>query len=197
MVFLDQTIAGVDTTSVTSDHFQSSFDICEYLFGLGHRYIGFIKDTGFGITAVDERYKGYEQALFQKKISLRSELVLTIDGSKNIIEQAGKFLTGYNPMSAVIVSCKNSNMPYIFEAVKRYKIKVPSDMSIIVYDNEWEPYKSFLPFVPHYIDQCPQLLGRAAAQMVIDLINKRPLTSRVNIVRSKLREGGSISKIQS
>ncbi|MCL2369938.1 MAG: GntR family transcriptional regulator [Firmicutes bacterium] len=195
MVFLDRIISGVEVTSITSDHFQSSFDAFNYLSEYGHRYIGFIRDTHHDINLLEQRYKGYEQAMIEKKISLRHDLILTIENDKDITKQFGDFLTKSKYMTAVIISCSSFHMPHLFEAVTKYNIRVPDDISIIVYDNEWFAYKNFLPFTPHYIDQRPQSLGHAAAQTVVDIINSRPPSFRNNTVSCKLIEGNSVKKI--
>jgi len=195
MVFLDKIISGVEVISVTSNHYQSSFNAYNYLSDRGHRYIGFVRDSGHNINLLEQRYKGYEQAMIEKKISLRHELVLTIENNGDITKQIGEFLTGSKYMTSVIVSCNSTNMPRLFEAVKQYNIKVPEDISIIVYDDEWTKYKSFLPFVPHYIDQRPASLGHTAAQTVVDLISNRPPTFKTNNVNCKFVEGNSVKKL--
>jgi len=197
MVFLDKNISGIDALSVTSAHRQSGFDALNYLTERGHRYIGFIKDTDSDIDSLEQRYKGYEQALIAGKMSIRPDHVLTLGSSDdNVITQISGFLKAAKYMTAVIVSCKNSNIPYLFEAIEKNNIRVPQDLSVIVYDNDWEAYKNFLPFVPHYIKQFPKNIGKTAAKIVIDIISKRPPAIRIYTVECELVEGTSVLDIR-
>ncbi len=120
--------------SINMDDGAAAREMTEYLIGMGHRRIAFIK--GHPEHSVSEkRYNGYVQAMKNAGIALSEELVEQgrFSWSSGLVA-AEKLLDLPEPPSAVFAS--NDDMAAaVIAAAYRRNIHVPGDMSVVGFDN--------------------------------------------------------------
>lgn len=130
-VFLDFYSARSDVETVIADNFFGSYTITNYLFGLGHRKIGFIGSIG-STSSIQDRYLGYYKAHIENRIRLNQSW---------IIEDRRPDGTAYTEFSlpnelptAFVCNCDEAAYT-LLNQLKSKGIRVPDDISVVGYDN--------------------------------------------------------------
>lgn len=176
----DKSVLTKDVNYVSIDDEDASFRMVDYLCSLGHRRIAIIRpwwgDRGIGRT----RYNGYVRALKKHGIEVEPELVLDMRSdieaftpengyavTKELLE-SGKEFTALFTMSdtTAIGACKA-----ILEAGRR----VPEDYSVVGFDGI-DMAKFYHPSITT-VCQPKEEMARASIQMLMDLIEERPVAS--------------------
>ena len=119
---------------VTATDKQGAFEMTNYLIGLGHHRIGFIRGP-LDQRAGHDRFEGYKNALSEAGIMLDKDIVSNGDDHFKTGFQATQDLLDSDPMLTAIF-CNNDEMAAgsissVFEA----GMNVPEDMSIAGFDD--------------------------------------------------------------
>ena len=119
---------------VKMDNVMAAKEITEYLIGLGHKDIGFIKGPPRH-TSTGQRYKGFQEALSVHGISLNEDWVADGDFTfKSGVEAASKILSGENIPSAIFAS--NDDMAAgVVSVAGRNGLAVPDQLSVAGFDD--------------------------------------------------------------
>lgn len=127
-----QEIEGV--SCVKMDNVQAAKEITEYLIGLGHKDIGFIKGPPRHSSS-ERRFTGYKDALAAHGIALNPNWIAEGDFSfKSGVEAAMQVLGEGTRPSAVFAS--NDDMAAgVVSVAGRKGISVPDDLSVVGFDD--------------------------------------------------------------
>jgi LacI family transcriptional regulator len=142
-------------------------EVVRYLYGLGHRRIGFVQGLLEKQGAFD-RYKGYRRGLMSVGIEVDEALVFAgnwdMAGGKAAAEQ---FLMLPSPPTAIIAS--NDLMAFgVMQAVEQWGLKIPDDVSVVGFD---DITSAMLTQPPLTSVRAPMTeIGRKAGEYMVQLL---------------------------
>lgn len=157
-----------------------------HLKALGHRSIAYLykddNDYGFSVRALQE----YRAACQRHNLTPRLQpCALSPEGGEAAM---GALLAQHSDVSAAIIW---SDIPTrgAVQAVQAAGRRIPEDFSIIC--QEHSIISDLASFVPAIIDIRAGEMAAQAAQMMIDLLEEKPLSRREVLIPPKLIPGGS------
>jgi DNA-binding LacI/PurR family transcriptional regulator len=135
VVVIDEPIAdapGVHT--VVMDDYAGGYQATSYLVALGHRQIAFVSGPA-ELASVQERRRGYEDALRKGGIDPAQQLVL----AGHFTEQFGmsalpRLLAGPQPPTAAFVASDYIALGML-SAAETHGVRVPGDLSVVGFDD--------------------------------------------------------------
>jgi LacI family transcriptional regulator len=186
IIAVDPHIVNPNYPSVRGTNYQGASDVMEYLFRLGHRRIGFINGRP-EIASSRRRLKAYQDALLNVGIELDETLIAPGDFSTTTgYKCALQLLSLANPPTAIFAANDQSAIG-VYQAAEELGIRIPDDLSVVGFDNIVESKYLGLATVDQFLAD----MGYVAIQMLIKLINKKPLDVQVHKVPTKLIERSS------
>ncbi|MBC1793718.1 LacI family DNA-binding transcriptional regulator [Listeria booriae] len=168
-VLIDIPIENSTTGFVTSDQEDSVKTAIKYLSRLGHRKIAFM--NGHKHAYVSEiRFKAYQEALSEIGIDYDEKLLCYGDfEEEKAYQTALNFLLATQGVSAIF--CASDIMALgVLQAARELQISVPAELSIIGFDNIL--LTRYVSPSLSTVAQNPFELGKAAAQLVLEIINE-------------------------
>lgn len=165
----------------------------EVLLDAGHRRIAFIngKLEGRGSWASSQRLAGYREALDMAGIEADPTLVRHGTWQPDSGYAIAKELLGL-PEPPTALFCGNDRMAFgAYEAVRELGLKVPSDVSVVGYDNQ--PLSGFM-FPPlTTVDLPHEEIGRVAGELLQQQIADQPLPPLPVLVRGRVVSRASVA----
>ncbi len=101
LVLIDRYLKGIETSAVYSDNLQAGYDLTTLLLSKKHRKIGVISAPNFNTVSVEERIKGYENALTEAGVPIDRSLWFTEILVDNPVERATAFLQANPDMTGL------------------------------------------------------------------------------------------------
>jgi len=181
IVSIDPLMSNPNYPSVHATNYQGAIDAMNYLFGLGHKRIGFIGGRA-ELESSNRRLLGYREALENAGIPVDEQLI----ASGNYTTEAGakcaqELLSLDHPPTAIFASNDQSAMG-VFEIAQEMGLRIPDDLSVVGFDNIMESKYMGLTTVDQFIAE----MGFVATQMLIKLINGEPLDSQTYKMQTQL-----------
>ncbi len=135
IVFVDRRINGIQASVIQSNNFESSYQATKYLLELGHKNIGVIATDHY--STVLERIDGYKQALSDYHIPFQSEMLqyAAMNDTQHVAAITDQFLN-QNPKATAIYLLNNSLCTGVLLELKKQNLKIPNDISLLVWDDE-------------------------------------------------------------
>lgn len=188
LVVIGQKIAGLATPNVTTDNQKGAFEAVSYLVSTGLKRIAFIFGLHESVTAVEDRFKGYREALAIHGIPFDDSLVVrNVSGfnDENAIEQ---LLNQNVPFDAIFAA----NDLIAFSCIKQLRsrgYRIPEDISVMGYDmtpfsQMWYPSLST-------VNSHLELLGQEAVKAILRIIYTGKNTPYERILNAELHLGGT------
>lgn len=176
VVFVDRTLRDFDVSAVTSDHIAISQRAVQMLFDRGCKQVGFISRPPEYSTSIARRITGYEKAHIanDRTIHLRSRLYLPRD-EDNQLACILKFLE-QNPDMDGLLTYGSSVGFHVYRAIAKAGIRVPEQLQVVFFDDEYAEFCDLLPFAPTCIVQRSEEIGAKAAQLVLQYIQSKQVT---------------------
>jgi LacI family transcriptional regulator len=187
VVAVDPHYGNNEYPSVISTNKEGAMEAMNYLIELGHRRIGFISGR-FDLMSADRRLRGYRESLAHAGIPIDPDLIVQGDFTAGAgLKCARQLLSLPNPPTAIFAANDQSALG-TYQAAQEVGLSIPSDLSIIGFDNIPEAAQSEPGLTT--VDQSIQEMGKIAVQMLIKLIqgesleNKTIKTSTSLVIRS-------------
>lgn len=181
IVAVDPHIVNPNYPSVQGTNYQGAQDVMDYLIGLGHRRIAFISGRPEIGSAV-RRLQGYRDSLIKAGIEVDESLIVPGDFTQKAgYNNTCQLLQMKNPPTAIFASNDQSAFGVI-QAAEEMGLRVPSDLSVVGFDNISETKYLGLTTVDQFLEE----MGYVAMQMLIKLINGEPLEVDVYKMKTKL-----------
>lgn len=193
-VLIDRYLPGFETHCVCSDNWMSAQMAVNHLWELGHRDIAICSDIPASTITVDERIRGYMEALKQKGSMINPALIMSdfqaVDHTRPV-ETHPLFEYIRSSAATAFITLNLRLGTYVADVMCKSGIDVPSDISIITYDNPSSAMDGTSAFT--HIDQHEELIGAKAAELLLQLLSgKAKLPEPVKrIVKSSLVIGNS------
>ena len=169
LIFFDRKKEMKNVSSVTIDDYEASYQTTLHLIEQGCDKIAFFSGDR-SIEIYKERFRGYKQALLDNNIPINDEYILTIKSNVPEGQEATeKLLTLKNPPNAIFSTSDFAALGAI-QKLKESGFKIPEDVCVFGFGNE--PFTKFMELTISTIDQSPLEMGKMAAQVFLDKINK-------------------------
>lgn len=211
-VVIDRKLEGINVPSVVSNNFQGAYEATSHLLDQGHRNVAFVCASIKEAESVVHRYRGYCQALLDRKVPLRTEWVVE-EGTDALIKlhyepavHPDKFLERAAASVEKLIALPEETRPTAIFAVNDFSamfiqkaaiqrgLSVPGELSIVGFDNQ--PFTAYLEVPLTTIEQPFFEMGRAAASMLLhgeaEQVWREP--SRVLDVKLVVRESTTAPK---
>ena len=141
----------------------------EHLIEMGHSRIACIQGIN-GISANNDRVKGYHDALIKNGISKYDTLVLGYDfGEENGFIQTQKLLTLPDRPTAIFALSNLISLGSL-RALKMSGLSVPDDVSIVSFDEQ--PYSAFLACPMTTVEQPREAIGKFAIDILLKIVDQ-------------------------
>lgn len=167
IVFVDRNIPGINRDVIQSENFDASYKATKYLMDMGHRKIGIIATSNF--STVQERIKGYKAAFADAGIKYDESLISSVDelSDKMSRKVCHEFLEEHPDITALYI-LNNSLCSGVLLDLKERKMKIPQDISLLVWDDE--EYNELLDITT--IEQPITEIGKQATRRLFELIGE-------------------------
>ena len=167
IVFVDRNIPGINRDVIQSENFDASYKATKYLMDMGHRKIGIIATSNF--STVQERIKGYKAAFANAGIEYDESLIASVDelSDKMSRKVCHEFLEEHPDITALYI-LNNSLCSGVLLDLKERQMKIPQDISVLVWDDE--EYNELLDITT--IEQPITEIGKQATRRLFELIGE-------------------------
>ena len=167
IVFVDRNIPGINRDVIQSENFDASYKATKYLMDMGHRKIGIIATSNF--STVQERIKGYKAAFANAGIEYDESLIASVDelSDKMSRKVCHEFLEEHPDITALYI-LNNSLCSGVLLDLKERQMKIPQDISLLVWDDEG--YNELLDITT--IEQPITEIGKQATRRLFELIGE-------------------------
>jgi LacI family transcriptional regulator, galactose operon repressor len=182
VVQLARKVPGFSSDLVELDDRGAAYEGVTHLVRLGYRRIGFIGGLP-GASTSRKRVDGYKAAL--RDARLRLEPALVVDGDFRVESgyRQGLQLLKSRP-DAVFIANYLMTVGFM-EALRQYRLRCPEDVALVTCD-DYPWMDSFSPRLTT-IDFPKRELGAAAAQLLVERIEKKRARTRSIVLKNALR----------
>ena len=184
LVLIDKYLRNMDCSYVVSDNIESSFKMTESLIKSGHKKIAVV--TGLDCSSFEDRLTGYIEALKKYSISFDPDFVLEYDARRidaGDIEMIVNFLSKKKSFSAIYAFNSTLSKGVIL-ALEKLGRKIPGDITLVSYDNHLLPHSAETKLIR--VNQPENMMGKKAAELIIQLIEKRSRKPEKIILKSEI-----------
>jgi LacI family transcriptional regulator len=122
------------TPSIGIDEYQAAHEMTDYLIGLGHRRIGFVKGIPTHI-ATHARLDGYRAALAGAGIPFEEELCAQGMFSYQSGLAAGEYLLSLKRRPTAIFAGNDDMAAGVLAVSQRFQLKIPGELSLVGFDD--------------------------------------------------------------
>jgi LacI family transcriptional regulator len=139
VVLVDRKLSGIDAVSVTIDNRLGAFEGVSHLIRHGYRRIGIIKGLP-GISALEDRFLGYKEALDAAGIPLDDNLVRYGELDARVSREVTLALLEMKDRpDSLFITCESMIVGTI-QAIKEKNLRIPDDIGILGFDDPlWAP----------------------------------------------------------
>lgn len=155
---------------VKIDERAAARELTEYLIGLGHRRIAFVRGKE-DQNATSERYAGYSEALAAAGIALDDRLVAPGDFNFEAGLDAGHALLERDARPTAVFAANDDMAAGVLMAAHRMGLEIPRDVSIVGFDDS-EIAEKMWPALTT-VRQPLLELGHSATRQLIDAASRR------------------------
>ena len=172
LIFFDRkaNIEGVST--VTINDFQGAYDATKHLISQGCKRIAHLSNNRL-IEIFRDRYLGYKQAIMDSGLEFDETIVIeTISKVEEGRKTTKILLEMDNPPDAIFSSSDFTALGAIQE-IKAHGLKIPENICVAGFANE--PFTKFMELGITSVDQSPLEMGKMAAKVFIEQIDKKEI----------------------
>ncbi|WP_079910977.1 LacI family DNA-binding transcriptional regulator [Paenibacillus sp. 32352] len=173
VVLVDQRLKDFPAHVVRGDNFAAAIKLIDHLVELGHQRIACITLNPARSTHAD-RVKGYRTGLMNAGLKESKEYYKIVGNGVTSYEATRSLLVQENRPTALFVA-QPSMLMNVLRAVQEYGLRVPEDISIVGFDDQYavlpEEYRSFFTS----INQSARLIGSIAIEILCQQMNDASL----------------------
>ncbi len=169
-ILIDKDMPEIDAPFIMTDDVAGSRMLMEHLISLGHRRIGFISGPRDATSAIARR-QGYIEALETHELPVDEELITGSLWSEGEGERSAARLLRLNPRPTALFASTDPAAWGAYRAVREAGLNIPTDVSVAGYA-DLEPSAMISPPLTT-IRQPAETIGRRAARMLLDIIEKK------------------------
>ncbi len=190
IVSIDPLMSNPNYPSVHATNYQGSLAAMQYLLGLGHRRIGYIRGRA-GLESSNRRLMGYQDALKQAGIPIDEALIALGDYTTESGIQLSRELLSLKDRPTAIFASNDQMAMGVYQVAEEMGLRIPEDLSVVGFDNITESKYLGLTTVDQFMSE----MGYAATQMLIKIINEIPVEEQTYRVQTQLIIRNSCRKL--
>ncbi len=193
LVFVDRYFNDIDIPYVSSDNYYGAFEATKYLVNNCHQKIVLIKGNE-ATEPAKERKRGYMDALIQEGIAI-DEIGVTGNDEFSIENgyQSTKKILSTSMKPTAIFALSNLIGLGVLKAVKEAGLKIPDDISLLIFDDQ--PYVPFLDPPITTVKQDSEKIGMLAIEYILSKIDKEKVDLESKLIPTSLIIRDSVMKI--
>ena len=135
VVLFDRYFPSVPTDNITVDNYQGTYDAISYFYECGHKNIGFVTLISDQIQ-MQERLNGYMKATDDYKADYYIKRIGFDQDRESTVSDIKKFLKSNKALDGLFFS--TNYLAYAgIEAIQSLGLKVPDQLGVIVFDDEY------------------------------------------------------------
>jgi LacI family repressor for deo operon, udp, cdd, tsx, nupC, and nupG len=192
MVAVNEPVPGGQVPFVGVDNFEGARVAAEHLISQGHRRIAFIgRSQSRDVNELRER--GYRAALENAGIPIDPMLILDGDGSTESGRQAAELMFVRDVLPSAFLCVNDATALGVMIALNERGYDLPRQFSVMGFDDI-----SFASFVTPSLTTMKQprsKIGEAAMNLLLALLEGRPLEQRQVLLRSELILRNSVARL--
>lgn len=170
LIFFDRKKEIEGVSSVTINDFKGAYLATQHLIDQGCKRIAHLSNNR-KIEIFKNRYLGYKQAIIDNGLEFDEDLVIeTISKVSEGNAVAKQLLDSPLPPDAIFSSSDFVALGAIQE-IKSRGLNIPEDICVVGFANE--PFTRFMELTITSVDQSPIEMGRIAAQVFLEEVNKK------------------------
>lgn len=166
VVFLDKVIRGTNNATVDIDDFMASYTAINHLAKKNYKKIA----GGFGsinLTMTQQRKAGFKAALEKHQLPFYSHLCFHGNTIEEVKKQFTLLLQTERPDA--IFTMTDEVLAGVIQVIHEQNLSIPEDIAVISISNGNLPYYLYPKIT--YIKHSGQFIGKAAADLLFDLID--------------------------
>ena len=183
VVLIDDKSENVVYPTVGAANVDGALQATRYLLALGHRRIGFITGNR-KLSAAFERIDGYCQALRDAHVPVDPALIVDGDYFQSGGRRAAAPLLALPDPPTAIFASNDEEAFGVMDAVCQLGLRVPNDVSVVGFDDV--PASALVRPPLTTVRQPLRLMGKTAAEMLLNLLDGRLLTNKLVLLPTPL-----------
>ena len=178
---------------IDSNNIHGGYQLAIKLLEKGHRRIGIINGP-MNLSTSRERLLGIRKAFTEYHMEIDDQYLLFGDFTKTSgYDRVKDLLTLQVPPTAIIF-CNNDMALGALKYLRKTSIKIPEDLSLVVYGNIDNNDLLFIKLTS--VIQDPWIIGNKAGAMLLERIQRKIIQNREIIFDTNLSDGTSIIDIE-
>jgi LacI family transcriptional regulator len=164
LVVLDRVLPNLHADTVRCDSELGSYELTNYLLGLGHRRIAMLSGSHF-ISTGHDRIMGYKRALQEAGIPIDDTLISYGDfKTESGYERTLQIMHDSTNRPTALFAGSNFIALGVIKALDEMGLRIPDDISVVSFDDLPDVFRPFLTVIA----QGPYDLGYQAAQLLLE-----------------------------
>jgi LacI family transcriptional regulator len=192
IVLVDAYSASNHYDAIVSDNFNGAYQAVTYLIQHGHRHIGLVAGHPQAYPSIQERRRGYIQALQDNDVSDLYFADCHIINENEILQATTDLLQG-NPQITAVFSANDEVAITVVEAAKELGLHIPGDLSLVGFDDIDLADCVSPPLTTMHVDKVS--MGRLAVQLLVNRIEYPESSPVTAVIRPHLVERSSVRTI--
>lgn len=192
LVFIDRYFKNADVPYISSNNYNGAYEATKLLIENGHKRIALIKGDEV-IEPVKERREGFLNALAEFGVSQAKCWVV---GNEFTIENgylhAIQLLESDEKPTAIFAMSNLIGLG-VLKAVKENKLKIPDDISLIIFDDQ--PYVSYIDPPITTVKQNSEKIGELAIEFIIKKIDNGSTELASQLIATNIMVRNSVKNI--
>lgn len=186
IVFVDRFVRGIEADYVASDNYGGTVDLINHLVNLGHERILYLRSNINDLFPVDERQRGYEEALMAHGLHVYPPAMINSphetvfhetdihdlldeSSSAEITEQVIALLKNVSPLPTAIACVNDALAILTVRAIQQMGLRVPDDISVVGFDDISLAAYMNVPLTT--MRQDAHEIGRLAVELLLDRLD--------------------------
>ena len=188
LIVIGRSVAGIEQQCLAIDNYEAAKEATQLLISLGHRRIVHIAGPKTHQDAT-ERCVGYRQALTELGLEIDEQLIIQGDYTEQSGLMATQALLSRGVLFTALFAANDQMAAGARLALYRHNLRVPDDISLVGFDDQPASAYCIPPLTT--IRQPTQAIGHAAAQAVLQLLDKQTLQLPTLMTELIIRESTS------
>jgi len=171
VVLIDRYFPGLDTTYVTVDNYKGALEATNYLLGKGYKHIGLVT-TDSEQVQMQNRYKGYADALEAKGLEVREENILRLTfemGHDESVSRISGYISSVKPEAIFFTT--NYLGVFGLEGIRTCGLSLPADLGMVCFDDH-DLFRLGRPGVS-VVAQPIEAIARQAVILLLDQLKNK------------------------
>lgn len=194
VVLVNRYLKALDTDVVTVDNYRCGYMATQYLLSRGHTRIAHIAGPETSITCRN-RTQGYIDALTAAGLSPAPEDIFYGDRKYPSGYEFGRRLAASRQRCSAVFSTTALMASGMIDALRDAGLRVPDDISVVCNDDYSKDYMPCNADIT-CLRQNPQLMGRTAAELLMERIARNDIPPRRVVFPPELSEKNSVRRFE-